>query len=146
MSNRPEAQRVEAKLGARAHRKDIANNSADARGRSLKWLDRAGMIVTFDFECDCPTVTNIDDAGVFFARSDQNVRTARREFFELFTGVFVRAVLAPHHGKNSELGEIRFAPENLFDPLKLFWSQTMFGYEIGGDRRIDDGFRRDHDA
>src|SRR5207245_10641599 len=99
--DRSKPQRVQTKLGTGTHGKDIANDSADACGRSLKWLDRAGVIVTFDFECDCPTVTNINDAGVFFARSDQYVRTSSRKFFELFTGVFVRAVLSPHHGKNS---------------------------------------------
>src|SRR5581483_3426459 len=43
--NRSEAQRVQTKLRARPHGKDVANDSADPGGRALEWLDRAGVIV-----------------------------------------------------------------------------------------------------
>ena len=73
MRYRSEAQGVEAKLRARAHRENIANDSADAGGGALEWFNRARMIVGFDLERDRPAVTDIDHAGVFFACLHQNV-------------------------------------------------------------------------
>jgi hypothetical protein len=72
--NRPEPQRVERKLRARAHGENIANDPPHAGRRALKRLDRAGVIMAFHFESDRPAVTDIDHPGVFFARFDQNVR------------------------------------------------------------------------
>ena len=49
-------------------------------------------------------------------------------------------MLAPHHGENSELGEIRLATQDFLDPLKLLRSQTVSfdqlrcDYWIGGRR------------
>ena len=82
--NRPKAQRVETKLRARAHGKNVANDSADAGGRALKRLDRARMIVALDLEGDGPAVADIDHAGVFFAGFDQDVRAGGGKFFSSF--------------------------------------------------------------
>ena len=78
---RSEAQRIQQKFRPRAHRKDVANDSADAGGRALERLDRARMIVTLDLERDGPAIADIDHAGVFFAGLDENVRPGRRKFF-----------------------------------------------------------------
>jgi hypothetical protein len=39
----------------------------------LEWFDRAGMIMRFDLERDGQAVPDIDDPGVFFARTDQDL-------------------------------------------------------------------------
>ena len=141
MRYRPEAQRVQAKLRARAHRENIANDSADAGGRALEWFDRARMIVDFDLERDRPAITDIDDAGVFFARLHQNVWAGRGKFPQLAAGIFVGTMLAPHHRKNSQLGEVRFAPENFFDALIFLRRQAMFGHNFRSDLGIENGVR-----
>ena len=63
----------------RAHRENIADDPADAGGRALERFDRARMIVALDLERDRPAVADIDDAGIFFARFDQNVRPRSSE-------------------------------------------------------------------
>src|SRR4029077_10050354 len=80
----PEAQRIQAKLRARAHGENVANNSADTCGCPLKRLDRAGVIVALDFERDCPAVTNVDYARIFFAGFDQNIRAGRGKLLQFF--------------------------------------------------------------
>src|SRR5262249_24989684 len=47
---------------------------------------------------------------------------------------FVRAMLRPHHRKDSQFGEVWFAPHQLFDPLIL----------IGRDVVLIQDFRCDH--
>ncbi len=86
--------------------------------------------MTLHFERDCPAVANIDNPGIFFAGFDQNIWADGGKFFQLFPGIFIRAVLAPHDRENSELGEIRLATENFFDPLELFWSETVLLDEV----------------
>src|SRR5262249_21590904 len=63
-----EAQRVHHRDRPRAHGEDVAQNSADARGRALKRLDEARVIVRFDLERDHVPAADIDDAGIL-ARS-----------------------------------------------------------------------------
>ena len=98
------------------------------------------MIVALDLERDCPAIANIHHAGIFFASFDQNVGTGGGKFFQLFSRIFVRAVFTPHDRENSELGEIRLATEDFFDPLELFRSEPVpldnFGRNdwIGGRR------------
>ena len=99
-ADRSEAQGVQAKFRARAHRKNVANDSADAGGRALKRFDRAGMIVALDLERDRPAVADVDDARVFFAGFDQNVRAGGRKFLQFVPRVLVGAMLAPHHREN----------------------------------------------
>ena len=135
-SDRPEAQRIEQKLRPRAHRENVANDSADAGGRALKRLDRARVIVAFDLERDRPAVADIDDAGIFFAGLDENVRPGCRKFLQLSPRIFVGTMLAPHDGKNSELGEIRLAAENFFDALVLFRRESMFAHHVGRNLRF----------
>ena len=118
-------QRVQAELWACAHRKNVTDDTADASRGALERLDGARMIVALDLERDCPAVANIHHAGIFFAGFDQNVWTASGKFFQLFSRIFVRAVFTPHDRKNSELGEIRLATEDFFDPLELFRGETV---------------------
>src|SRR6266480_4085522 len=42
-------------------------------------------------------------------------------------------MLAPHHRKNSQLGEIRFATKNFFDAFEFFRSQSVLGHQVRGN-------------
>jgi hypothetical protein len=95
------------------------------------------MIVALHLECDGPAIADIDDSSVLLARFDENVRAARRKFFEFFARVFIGTVLAPHDRENAELSEVRFASEDFFDALEFLRRQSMFRHEVGRDRRID---------
>ena len=52
MLERPEAQRIQNRDRPGAHREDVAQDSADAGGCALKRLDKARVVVRFDFEGD----------------------------------------------------------------------------------------------
>src|ERR1035441_6767228 len=64
-TNRPKPQRVHHRNRARAHGENVAQNSADAGGRSLKRLDKRRVIVRLDFKSASPAVANVHDAGIF---------------------------------------------------------------------------------
>src|SRR5262249_15593833 len=132
----PEAQRVQAKLRTRAHGKNVANDSADARGCALEWFNRAGMIVALHLERDRPAIADINYARIFFAGFNQNVRASRGKLLQFFHRIFVRAVLAPHNRENSQLGEVWFAPEDLLDSFEFFRRQTVLLHEFGCNRWI----------
>src|SRR3984893_12004655 len=136
-----ETQRVQTKFRPRAHGKDVADDSANAGGCALERLNCTWMIVTLDLEGDRPAIANIHDAGIFFTSLHQNIWSARRKFLQFFSRIFVRAVLAPHHGKDSELGQIWFTPENFLDALKFFRSQAMLRHQLGSDGWIGIRFR-----
>ena len=137
VGNRTKVERVQAKLRARAHGKNIADDPADAGGRALKWFDRARMIVAFDLECDRPPVADVDHTCVFFAGFDENIRSGRWKFSQLLPRIFIGAMLAPHDGENAELGEIRFAAKNLSNAFEFLRCQAMFRYQFRCDYWID---------
>ena len=132
----PEVERVQAKFRPRAHGKNVANDSAHSRGGALEWLNRAGMIMAFHLERDRPAVADIHHAGVFFACLNQNVWSRCGKFLQLFLRILVRAVFAPHDRKNPQLGKIRFATENFFDPLEFFASEAVSPHEFRCNKRI----------
>ena len=92
----PKAQRVQAKLWARAHGENVTDDTAHTGRCALERLDGAGMIVALHFERHCPAITDIHDTGILFARFDQNFRTGGGKFSQFFPRIFVRAVFAPH--------------------------------------------------
>src|SRR5213082_2402348 len=53
-------------------------------------------------------------------------------------------MLTPHHRKDSELGKIWFAAENLFDLLEFFRRQTMFRHQLRSNDRIGGRFGAGH--
>ena len=87
--DRPKAERIQTKLWACAHRKDIPNDSAHAGRGALERLDGARMIVALHLERDCPAIANIDNARVLFAGFDQDVWPGGGKFFQLFSRIFV---------------------------------------------------------
>ena len=115
---RAESQRVHYGDRPRSHGKDVTQNSADAGGRALKRLDETGMVVRFDLERDRVPVADVDDAGVL-AGTLQNPLAARRKFLQMQARAFVRAMLAPHHAEDAELGIGGFAAEQRDDFLVL---------------------------
>src|SRR6266550_149627 len=115
----------------RPHRKNVSNDSANTCGCALKRLDRARVIMALDFERDCPTVANVDHSRIFFARFDQNIRAGRGKLLQFLPRIFVRAMFAPHHGKNTELREVRLAPEDFLDPLEFFRRKAVLFDQFG---------------
>ncbi len=64
MIERAELERVHARDRPRAHRKDVAQNSADSGRRALVRLDERRMVMAFDFENRRPSVADVDSAGI----------------------------------------------------------------------------------
>jgi hypothetical protein len=58
-------------------------------------------------------------AGVF-TRSLHHQFPAGGQPLQVHFARFVRAVLAPHHGEDSKLGEVRITPEDFPDPSVFF--------------------------
>ena len=73
-----EAQPVEERDRPRAHRHDVAEDPADAGRGSLERLDRGGMVVRLDLECDGLALAEVDHACVL-AGALQNAFSLRRE-------------------------------------------------------------------
>ena len=70
--NRSEAQGVDRANRPGAHREDVAHDAAHAGGRALKRLDCARMVVRLYLERDGQAVADVNDAGVFLARADED--------------------------------------------------------------------------
>ena len=77
-SGAAEAQRVQAGDGPRAHREDVAQDAADARGRPLVRLDEARVVVRLHLEDGGEPVADVDDARVL-ARPLDDARPLRRQ-------------------------------------------------------------------
>src|SRR6185437_12378125 len=117
--DRPKSQRVHHRQGARSHGEDVAQDSAHAGRRALKWLDIGRVIVRFDFEGAGPAIADVDDAGVL-SRPLNYPAAARRQPLQMDPGRFVGAVLAPHYAVDSQFGEGGLASQRLHDALVLF--------------------------
>ena len=123
-SSSPNRSEFSSAIGPRAHREDVADDAADARGRALVRLDERRMVVRFDLEDRREPVADVNGAGVL-ARSLQHARAGRREIAEMHARALVAAVLGPHHRENSQLGEARLAAERLDDALVLLVVQSV---------------------
>jgi hypothetical protein len=90
--------------------------------------------VRFDLERDGEAVADVNDAGVFLARADEDFRRLGGKSLQQRARVFVAAMLAPHHGKNSQLGVARLASAEDFPGVRVFFRrQIVFGDEFGCD-------------
>ena len=103
---RRKTQRIENSNGARAHTKDVAQNAANASSCAFVRLNRRRMIVTFGLKHHRQAVTNVYHARTF-ARTLNNARSFGGKRAQHGFGVFVRAVLAPHNGKQPALRIVR---------------------------------------
>ena len=71
-----------------------------------------------------------DDAGIL-ARSLDHLRPYGRKTLQKGAGALVGTMLAPHHRKNSELGEVWFASQNFLDALEFLGGRLMRSREAG---------------
>ena len=103
---RPEPQRIEQRHWPRAHRQDVADDPTHPRRRPLVRLHRRRMVVTLHLESQRPPVPHLDHPGIL-PRPLQDPLPLVREAAEEWARILVAAVLAPHHGEQRELQEIR---------------------------------------
>src|SRR5208282_4019714 len=101
--DRPEPERIHHRNRPCSHSEDIAQNSANAGSRSLKWFDKRRVIVRFDFERAGPTLANVNDAGIF-TRPLYHQLAARGQTLQVNARRLIGAVLAPHHAEDAEFG------------------------------------------
>jgi len=50
---------------AGAHRQNIANDATNTSCGALIWLDKRGVVVGFNFECDCVVLSDIYNTSIF---------------------------------------------------------------------------------
>jgi hypothetical protein len=90
--------------------------------------------VRFDLERDGDAVADINDAGIFLARADENLRRLGGERLEERARVFVAAMLAPHDGENAQLGVARSATAEDFPGVGVFFRrEVVLGNQLWGD-------------
>ncbi len=135
MIEAPEAQRIERGDGPGPHRKDVAQDAADARGRPLVGLDERGMVVALHLEDRRKPIPDVDDAGIL-ARTLKHPGAFGREKLQKISGAFVAAVLRPHHGEDPQLRVVGFSTQNRDDLLILFLGQAVAGDHFRGHRRL----------
>ncbi len=115
---RAEAEPVEQRDRARAHRDDVTEDAADAGGGALERLDRGRMVVRLGLERDREPAADVDHAGVA-ARPLQDARAAGRQPPEQRRRVLVAAVLGPEQREDRKLEVVRRTLEQLLDTLVL---------------------------
>ena len=91
------------------------------------------MVVRFDLERDGNAVADVNDAGIFLARADEDARGPGGESFEERAGVFVGAMLAPHDGEDAQLGVAGLAAKKALDLRVLFGSEIVLLDQFRGD-------------
>jgi hypothetical protein len=129
---RAEAERIEERHRAGTHGEDVTQDAADPGRRALIWLDEARMVVALDLEDGRHTIAEVDHARVLARPADHPWRLARQPLQPVLRRL-VRAVLAPHHGKDAELDQVRGAPEDLEDAGVLGLAEAVLGNKLGGD-------------
>jgi len=136
--NRSKAQRVHYRDRPRSHGENIAQNSADASGRSLKRFYKRRVIVRLDLESARPTIADINDASIF-PWPLHNQLAACGQTFQVNARRLIGAVLAPHHAENSEFGPRGLASaEKLLDFFEFFRSEAVLPDHLrrnGSNRR-----------
>ena len=85
-----------------------------------------------DLKRHAPIIADVDDTGIF-TRRDYDTRAGRRQAFEVNAGRFIRAMLRPHHAKNTELGHIGIAAHQYFDLFVFVGSQSVLCNDVGCD-------------
>ena len=129
-----EAERVEDRDRARAHREDVAQDAAHAGGGALVRLHRGGVVVALDLERHGQPVADPDHAGVVAGAGHHAVADRVGRVFEERLGALVRAVLAPHHAEHGQLGVVGVAAELPADDLEFVVGDAEAAMK--GDRRL----------
>ncbi len=118
-----EAQPVEKRDRARAHRDDVAEDAPDAGGRALEGLDGGGMVVALHLEGARQALAEVDDARIL-ARALQHRRAFHGKPPQQPGRVLVAAVLGPEEREDAEFEVVRIAPEQASDTVELPVGQT----------------------
>ena len=127
-----EAQRVEHRDRPRAHGEDVAQDTADAGGRALIGLDEGRVVVALHLEDDREPVADIDHAGIL-ARALDHPGSLGRQRLQMDLRRLVGAVLVPHRRDDAELGDRRFAPDQVQEALVLVRLEAVLGDQLRGD-------------
>ena len=130
----PEAQRVEHGDGPGADREHVAQDPADAGGRSLEGLDRARVVVRLHLEGAGQAAADVDGAGVL-ARAHEDVLALGGQPAQQLARVLVGAVLGPQQREHRQLDLVGRAAQLLHDQLVLGRG------EAERDRLVDAGER-----
>ena len=129
----PEKERVEDRERARAHREDVAQDPAHARGRALIGLDERRVVVGLHLEDDGEAVADVHGSGIL-AGALQDARARRGELLQERLRGLVRAVLAPERRVDPQLHEVRVAAQDFPDPQELVRREPVLGHDGGGAR------------
>jgi hypothetical protein len=113
-----EAQPVEERDRPRAHRDDVAQDSADPGGGALEGLDRGRVVVALDLEGDGLALAEVDDSRVLTGAL-QDASRLGREALEQERRVLVAAVLRPEEREDREFEVVRLALEQLLDTVEF---------------------------
>src|SRR5690625_7224596 len=98
-------------------------------GCPLIRLHCSGMVVALNFKCTGKSVTDINQSCVFFTGLCQKPLALTWQLFDLQNGVFVGAVLAPHHGVDSQFSKCWNSTDILFYIFELiFLYHTLTSY------------------
>src|SRR6185369_1611774 len=116
MVQRTETQTIHRSDRASAHGEDVAQNTSDSCGCTLKRFDERWMVVRFDFKRGTPTIAEVNDSGIF-ARRNNHAFTSCRQSLQMNARRFVRAVLRPHDREDAKLIETWFSTEKVFYSL-----------------------------
>ena len=107
---RAEPEPVEEGHGAGAHRRDVAQDPADARRGALERLDGRGVVVALDLERDRQPVAEVEHARIL-ARPLEDALAVARQPAKQERRVLVPAVLRPEEREDRELEVVRLAVE-----------------------------------
>ena len=125
-----EAQRVEQRDRAGAHRKDVAHDAADAGGRALIRLDEGRVVVALHLEDARLPVVDVDHARILAGAAD-HARAADREFAQVQPRGLVRAMLGPHDREHAQLDIVRLAAEAVEDDAVFLRLEAVLGGLVG---------------
>jgi len=122
MLGTPETQRIGVGYWPRAHGEHVAQDPANPRRRTLVGLNRR------------LAVADVDHAGVL-ARAADHPRGLGRQPLEVEAARFVRAMLAPHHGKDAQFDEVGLAPQRVKYALIFLGRKPVLVDDFGCDLR-----------
>ena len=123
-----EAQRIQRRYRACAHRKNIAVNTPHAGCRTLERLNGRWVVMAFNFKHHAPAVADIGKPRVFLAGFHQQLRALAGQRFQPLNRIFIAAMLAPHYGISAQLRKIRCAAQYLFYHPELIRTKSqLFG-------------------
>jgi len=133
----------------RTHGNNVAHNSTHARCSSLIRLDIRRVVVTFYFESNRPTLTNINYTGIFTNTHKKCVSLGGflTELTQVDLARFIRTMLTPHDGVHGEFATRGSASKyflNAFVFVRLEAQLRKWLLKIGLLRCM--GHRVDHDA